>query len=192
MNSSSPPSGNTRDDLRDELRGDAQTLTHAAGARLQNEADNRKSAVTDQAKTLSSALEKVAGEMGDDVPNWLKSAFSQGAQSLSKLAETANQRDSRQLIGNVQDFAKQNPTTFLTGCAALGFAAARVFKAGESAAADTTSGSPGASNRGPEAASGETYAPSNGAAPLGQDAAVSPAVPLLGQDAASAASRYQV
>lgn len=147
-------------DLRQELRGDAQKVGGATSERLQSEADARKGAAAEQAKSLSSALEKVAGEMGDDTPNWLKSAFSQGAQSLSQLADTVDQQDSRQLLAKVSGFARDNPATFLAGCAALGFAAARVFRAGE---------------HGGGAADPALYQPSDSAAPLEQSR---PAIPL--------------
>jgi len=128
------------DELREELRGDAQTLTDSAKQRLQSEADARKGTAATQAKTLSSALESAAGELSDS-PQWLRSLFEQGAQTLQRFADTIEQKDSRQLTRDVQQLARDNPGTFLAGCAAAGFAAARVMKAGaESAPGSSTQG----------------------------------------------------
>jgi hypothetical protein len=79
---------------------------------------------------VSSAFEKAAGELGGgQAPAWVKSALEQGARQIQRLAETIEQQDSRQLIGNVRQLARDNPTTFLAACAATGFAVARIFRA---------------------------------------------------------------
>jgi hypothetical protein len=124
-------------ELRDELRGDAQTLTDTAKQKLHSEADARKGAAATQAKSLSSALESAAGELSDS-PQWLRSLFQQGAQTLQRFADTIEQKDSRQLTRDIQQLARDNPGTFLAGCAAAGFAAARVVKAGAESAPDAS------------------------------------------------------
>lgn len=122
-------SATTSGELREELRGDAQTLTDTAKQKLHSEADARKGAAATQAKSLSSALESAAGELNES-PQWLRSLFQQGAQTLQRFADTIEQKDSRQLTRDIQQLARNNPGTFLAGCAAAGFAAARVVKAG--------------------------------------------------------------
>ena len=117
-------------DTTDELRGDARKLGSTAADRIHSEVDSRKSTAADQAKSVSSAMDRAAGEMGDDTPNWLKSAFRQGADQVQRFADTIEQKDSRQMLSEVQDFARQRPGTFLAACAAAGFAASRIFKAG--------------------------------------------------------------
>lgn len=116
--------------LRDELREDTGRVTSAAAERLHSEADSRKSQVSDQARAVSSALGNAADGLGADTPSWVKSALEQGAKSIEQLAETVEGKDSRELVGDVQQFARQRPGSFLAGCALLGFAASRVFKAG--------------------------------------------------------------
>ena len=100
--------------------------------RLHSEVDAHKGEGAVQARGLSSALEKTAGELGPDSPAWLKSTLEEGAQRLARLAETVEQKDSRQITRDVQQLARDYPGTFLAGCALAGFAAARVFKAGAS------------------------------------------------------------
>jgi hypothetical protein len=131
--------------LREELRSDAGRVADAAADRLESEADSRKSGAASQAKGLSSALDTAARELGDDSPHWLRSALQQGSRSLEQLAQSVEQKDARALLAEVQRMARERPGTFLAGCAAIGFAAARVLKAG---ASDTgsTSARPGASN----------------------------------------------
>jgi ElaB/YqjD/DUF883 family membrane-anchored ribosome-binding protein len=113
-----------------EIRSDAQQLGSSAANRLHGEVDARKGQAADQAKSVSSAIQKAAGELDGSAPEWLKSAFRQGAEQIQRFADIIEQKDSRQLLGEAQDFARKNPGTFLAACAAAGFAAARVLKAG--------------------------------------------------------------
>lgn len=138
-------SGN-QDDLRSELRSDAQNLTDAAADRLHGEVEAHKSPLVDQARSVSSALDRAASEIsGGNGPSWLKSALQQGAEQIQRLAESVEQTDSRDLVSNVRRLARDNPTTFLTACAAAGFAASRIFRADtdEVPPAQTLSAAPG-------------------------------------------------
>lgn len=147
-------------ELKTELRGDAQTVTDSAKQRLYSEADARKGSAAEQAKSLSSALESAAGELQQS-PAWLRSIFEQGAQKLQSFAQTIETKDSRALSRDVQQLARQHPGTFLAGCAAAGFAAARVLKAGvEDTASQSASGSYQPSQSAPQAA-GMSRAPNN-------------------------------
>ncbi len=116
--------------MSSELRSDAQQLGTTAGNRIHSELDARKGTAAQSAKSVGSAIERAAGELDQGVPEWLKSAFQQGAQQVQRLADTLEQKDSRQIVSDIQTMARNNPGTFLAGCAALGFAAARIFKAG--------------------------------------------------------------
>ena len=113
-----------------ELRADAQQLTAKAKDRLHSEVDARKGAATEQAKSVSNAMQTAAGQLDEGAPAWLKSAFEKGAEQIQRFADSIEQKDSRQLVSDAQTFARDNPGTFLAACAAAGFAAARVFRAG--------------------------------------------------------------
>ena len=117
---------------RSELSGDVQQLGSSAANRLHSEVDARKGGAATQARSLSSAIERAGSELDDGAPQWLRSAFQQGATQIQRFADTLEQKDSREILSDVQNLARNNPGTFLAGCAALGFAAARVFKAGAS------------------------------------------------------------
>lgn len=120
--------------VRDELIADAKGVGTTAVNRLHSEVDARKGDAVTQAHIVSSTIEKAANGLEPDAPAWLKSALEQGAQQIQKLADTVEQNDSRHIVEQVSQFARSSPTTFLATCAAAGFAAARVFKAGGSEA----------------------------------------------------------
>jgi hypothetical protein len=144
-------------ELREELRGDAETVTGTAKDRIHSEVDARKSNAAAQAKSVSSALETAAGELSDS-PAWLRSALEQGAQTLQRFAETIEQKDSRQLTRDVQRLAREHPAAFLGTCAAAGFVAARVLKAGAEERG-TNGGYSDAEQSGPEATISRAYDP---------------------------------
>ena len=115
---------------RDELKSDISRVSDSAANRIHSEIDSRKGSAANQAKSVSSAIDRAAGELGADAPQWITSAFQQGAEQVRKFADTLERKDSREMIRDVQNLARDNPGTFLLSCAALGFAAARVVKAG--------------------------------------------------------------
>ena len=120
------------DSIGSEIRSDVDKLSTSASNRVHSELDSRKGAAAEQAKSVSSAFQRAAGELDDGAPQWLKSAFQQGAQHVRRFADTLEQKDSRAILNDIQAMARNNPGAFLAGCAAVGFAAARVLKAGAS------------------------------------------------------------
>ena len=72
----------------DELRSDAKELGSKAANRLHSEVDSRKGAAVRQAQSVSSAIGKTADSLDDSAPQWLKSAFQQGAQKIQQFADT--------------------------------------------------------------------------------------------------------
>ena len=114
----------------EELASDAKNVASTAVNKLHSEIDVRKGDAATQAKSVSTAIQSAAGGLDESAPAWLKSALEQGTQQVQKFADTLEQKDSRQLVGQVSEFARTSPATFLGACAAAGFAAARIFKAG--------------------------------------------------------------
>lgn len=113
-----------------ELLADAKGVGFTAVNRLHSEVDNRKDDAATQAKSISSAIDRAGEGLDSNAPAWLKSVFTQGAQQVQKFADALEQKDSRQLVNDVSDFARKSPVTFLAACAAAGFAASRIFQAG--------------------------------------------------------------
>ena len=150
-------SGTTR-----ELASDAKHMGESALNRVHSEIDARKDGAASQARSVSSAMDRAAGNLDDGAPDWFKSALQKGAQQVQRFADTIERKDSRQLFQEISDFARQSPGTFLAGCAAAGFAAARIAKAG-SEAPDPAGGMPstgsamGSSHNAPSSAGQQAY-----------------------------------
>lgn len=123
----------TQQGIGKELLADAKGVGSSAVDKLHSQVDARKGDAATQVKSLSSAIDRAADGLDADAPAWLKSAITQGAQQVQKFADALEQKDSRQLVGDVTTFARNSPGTFLAACAAAGFAASRIFQAGSSA-----------------------------------------------------------
>ena len=89
-------------------------------------------------KSVSSAVESAADNLDPSTPAWLKSALQQGATQIQTLASSLEQKDSRELIGLVSNFARRSPLTFFAACAAAGFGAARILRAGGAASGNVS------------------------------------------------------
>ncbi|MFN3618827.1 hypothetical protein [Sphingorhabdus sp.] len=124
------PQSETAKPVGAELLSDAKNVGSTAVDRLHSEVDARKGDAVTQVQAVSSTIERAVEGLDANAPSWLKSALEQGAQQVKSFAETLDQNDSRQMVTQVSEFAKRSPGTFLGACAAVGFAAARVFKAG--------------------------------------------------------------
>lgn len=129
---SSPTEGNSSQSggTTQELKSNAKQLGTKAADRIHSEVDNRKGEAVSQAQSVSSAIRQTADGLDDNAPQWLRSAFQQGADQLQRFAESVENKDSRQIMNDVQSFARERPALFLGAAAAAGFAAARIFKAG--------------------------------------------------------------
>lgn len=135
------PEPETTRPVEAELLSDAKNIGTTAANRLHSEVDARKSDAVTQVNAVSSTIERAAEGLDANAPSWLKSALEQGAQQVKSFAETLDQNDSRQISAQITAFAKRSPVTFLGACAAVGFAAARVFKASNGENAPTQMGS---------------------------------------------------
>jgi len=153
------PQSETTSPAVDELKDDAKQLGQSAINRVHSEVDARKGTAVTQAKSVSSAIERAADGLDESAPAWLKSAFQQGAKQVQRFADTIEQKDSRQLIEQVNSFARNSPGTFLAGFAVAGFAAARVLKAGaESTGSSTAAAAPSVyGNSNPQTEANSTF-----------------------------------
>jgi hypothetical protein len=150
-------SGTTR-----ELASDAKHMGESALNRVHSEIDARKDGAASQARSVSSAMDRAAGNLDDGAPDWFRSALQKGAQQVQRFADSIEQKDSRQLFQEISDFARQSPGTFLAGCAAAGFAAARIAKAGSEATnpaggMPSTGSAMGSSHNAPSSAGQQAY-----------------------------------
>lgn len=154
--------------VKQELASDAKTLGAAARGKVEEQATAGKEQATQAARSTSSALNKAVDAMrdGNETPEWLTKGFERAAREIDKLAGSFEGKDMRAITGDVTDFARRSPVTFLGASAALGFVAARFLRAGSDYGAHQPSGQQTGSTGGTDFGAG-SYASTQGLS--GQD-----------------------
>jgi hypothetical protein len=122
----------TQDNLRGELKGDALRLKDTARTQAERKAEQQKESAAKTAHSASAAIDTAAEGLRQDAdaPQWLASAFAGAARQVDDLANRLHDRSSRDIVAELSRFARQRPMAFLTASAAVGFAVARLARAG--------------------------------------------------------------
>jgi hypothetical protein len=103
-----------------QMAGEAREKVEAA-------ASHQKSRGADYIGAIAGAMNRAAGEFESEVPQ-AAHYIRQASEQVNGFADTVRQRDVRELVGEVQDFARRQPTLFFGGAVLLGFAALRFLK----------------------------------------------------------------
>jgi hypothetical protein len=103
--------------------GFAQTATR----KVEDVLTNQKAMGADYIASLAHAAERAAHEFDDDLPQAAQ-YIRQASQTMSGVADQIRDREVRDLIGEVTDFARRQPTLVFGGAMLLGFAALRFLK----------------------------------------------------------------
>ena len=111
----------------DEIKAAAKEVLADATDRVGSAVRQQKTAGADYIETVARAIERAAGEFEPDVPQAAKYIRQAGSQ-LSDLATAVRQRDARELVAEVEGFARRQPALFFGGAMLAGFAAIRFLK----------------------------------------------------------------
>jgi len=103
--------------------------------------NEQKTAGADYLGTIAQAVHRAAGEFQTEVPQAAQ-YIRQAAGQIESVANAVRERNIRELVGEVQGFARRQPTLFFGGAVILGFAALRFLKS-----SDTSSSGKGSSAR---------------------------------------------
>jgi hypothetical protein len=100
--------------------------TEAAG-KVGTALDQQKAAGANYIGSIAQAAHRAAGEFDEEVPQAAR-YIRQAADQLEGVANAVRERDMRELVDEVQNFARKQPTLFFGGAMLLGFAAIRFLK----------------------------------------------------------------
>jgi hypothetical protein len=129
---------NLTDDVKRTAKDQASQLgdaakdfaTSAAGQvqdKMQQAVSQQKSAGADYIGSLAQAAERAAGEFDQAMPQAAR-YIRQASEQIQSVADTVRERDMRDLVGEVETFARRQPGLFFGGAVILGFAALRFLK----------------------------------------------------------------
>lgn len=120
----------------------AKDLASDATDRVKTAMDEQKAASADYLGTIAQAVHRAAGEFQSDVPQAAQ-YIRQAAGQIETVAHAVRDRNMRELVGEVQDFARRQPTLFFGGAVVLGFAALRFLKSSAPGSSGHASSRPG-------------------------------------------------
>lgn len=143
----------------------AKNLAGKASERVTATLDDQKTAGADYIGSLGEAVERAAAEFDKGAPQAAK-YIRQTAGQIDSLATTLRERDLRDLVGEVESFARRQPGLFFGGAVILGFAALRFLKssAPQASSNQNLQGGDGSSYRARENPRGYTGGPPGGTA----------------------------
>jgi hypothetical protein len=108
--------GETTRDMADQLKDQAES----AAAR-------QKSMGADYLESFAQATQRAAGEFENDLPQAAQ-YIRHASEQIQDFADTVRESDPRELLHDVQSFARRQPTLFFGGAIVAGFIALRFLK----------------------------------------------------------------
>jgi hypothetical protein len=129
---------NLKDDVsraaKDQATQFADTAKHVAGEAMSQAQGQIESAVSEQKSaganyigSIAQAAERAAGEFDQSLPI-AADYIRQASEQIQGVADTVRDKDLRELLGEVENFARKQPALFFGGALILGFAALRFLK----------------------------------------------------------------
>lgn len=125
-------------DNASQLGDAALDMANSAKDKVEAQVTQRKSIGADYIASIAQATGRAANEFEADVPQ-AAHYIREASEQIQSVADTVRERDVRELVGEVQEFARRQPTLFFGGAVVLGFAALRFLK---STVPKGTAGSP--------------------------------------------------
>jgi hypothetical protein len=114
-------------DQASELGSTAKKFASDAAAGAQSAIEEQKSLGAEYVASVAGAMHRAAGEFDREVP-FAARYLHQTAEQIEHAAEAVRNRKARELVGEVEDFARRQPALFFGGAMLLGFAALRFIK----------------------------------------------------------------
>jgi hypothetical protein len=110
-----------------QLGDAAMDMANTAKDKVEAAVSERKSLGADYIRSIAQATGRAAHEFEADLPQAAQ-YIRQASEQIRGVADTVRERDVRELVGEVQDFARRQPTLFFGGAVVMGFAALRFLK----------------------------------------------------------------
>jgi gas vesicle protein len=111
----------------ENLKGTAKQVVSEAGEKLSASVSEQKAAGADYVGNIANIIRRAAYEFDSDIPqagHYIRMAAAQ----LDNVSDAMRNRDMSEIVGNVQSFARKQPTAFFGAAVLLGFAAVRFLK----------------------------------------------------------------
>jgi gas vesicle protein len=114
------------------LTESAKDVASEASEKIRTTLQEQKAAGADYVGNVANIIRRTAYEFDSDIPqagHYIRKAASQ----IDNVAEAMRNRDMSEIVSNVQQFARKQPTAFFGAAVLVGFAAVRFLKSGSGA-----------------------------------------------------------
>jgi hypothetical protein len=105
----------------------AADMGAAASRKIEGVMQDQKNAGADYIFGVAQAINRAAGEFDQDIPQAARYIRKAGGQ-VESVASAVREREPRELLQDLEDFARRQPAVFFGGAMLLGFAALRFIK----------------------------------------------------------------
>ena len=127
------------------LLGTAKGMASDAGGKVNDALEDRKAAGAERVKGISGAIRRAADELERELPP-AATYIRRAADEIDAMTDAVQRRDVRQIVGDVQSFARRQPAAFLGATVLGGFAIMRLLKAPTAAQGTSSSSRPASSS----------------------------------------------
>lgn len=129
-NSDHPTSGaiDTAKQAASEIRERAADMAGEATQQARSMLQGQKELAADRIENFADMLRDTARRMDEEAPGALAGYAQQAVSGLDSAAQALRTKNIDTLIADVEGFARRQPTVFLLGSVAAGFALARFLK----------------------------------------------------------------
>jgi ElaB/YqjD/DUF883 family membrane-anchored ribosome-binding protein len=115
--------------VADQAREQVQQGAQQAKGALRNQVDQRSTQAGQQISTQASDIRTVADQLREQGKEGPAKVAEQAAQRAEKLGSYFEQSDADRILGDVEDYARNNPWVVAAGGLAAGFLLSRFVKA---------------------------------------------------------------
>jgi hypothetical protein len=122
------PQNGGSDSSSEGVAHEAQRLTEAATAKGRSILHDQQHFFASQLGGVAEALHKTAQQLGEEDQGGVAQYVDQAATGLERFSHSLRERNLSSLVGQVEDFARQQPVAFIGTAALVGFLAARFLK----------------------------------------------------------------
>lgn len=137
----------------EQAKEQAQNIAHTATEQTRNVvsdvASEVRSQVEDQKTKLAASIREIGDELEQTAHNsqgTVASLAGEAADRTRQISAWIDTHEPRDVLAEIEDFARERPVVFVLGAAALGFLVGRVTRSAVSAARENTPSSPTPTN----------------------------------------------
>lgn len=116
-----------------QVKEQAAQLKDQVAEKATNTLDERKDQATGGLSNVSQVVRQTSEELRSRDQAMVAGYVDQAAEQLDRATRYLRSRDVRQIVGDVESFARREPTLFIGGAFALGLLAARFLKSSSQA-----------------------------------------------------------